>query len=190
MVQLLNRNDNDVTLGSFTLGSSLDASVITKSNMDDTTLVRSHWTKLNASMSRSRLLCGRASKGLKLLTLTALIPFNIDNDRVTETNDANRNDGNQELESIKGTTMTTNKNRKIVASDIKDELTVVAFILVDGDLTNIEVFKDVLQCRNCSVGNEIKFFIRQRLISRVSLLIQNLIIDFKFFRHDKLLIGK
>ena len=178
-----------MTFGSFTLGSSLDTSVITKSNMDDTTLVRSHWTKLNASMSRSRFLCGRASKGLKLLTLTALIPFNIDNDRITEANDANRNDGNQKLESIKGAAMTTNKNRKIVTGNIKDKLTVVTLILVDGDLTNIEIFKDVLQCGNCSVGNEIKFFIRQRLISRVSLLIQNLIIDFKFFRHDKLLIG-
>ena len=127
--------------------------------MDDTALVRRHRTKLHAATLACSLACGRAGERLELLTLAVLVAFHVDDDREAETDLTHGDGGNQKLQGIKRATMTANQNCQVITGDIKDELALVAFILVDGDFTDVEILEHVLQNGNGGVGNFIELLI-------------------------------
>lgn len=96
-------------------------------------------------------LCGSiTSDGLELLSLTILVALNIDDNGITEAHGANGNGRHQELQRIKGLTMATDENSQIVTGDIEDKLAFIAFVLVNGDLADIEVLQDILD--SCDGG--------------------------------------
>ena len=55
--------------------------------------------------------------------------------------------------------MTANEHRKIITSDIKDQLALITFIFIDRNLTDVKVLQDVFESGNGGVSNKIKFFI-------------------------------
>ena len=66
--------------------------------------------------------------------------------------------------------MTANEHRKIITSDIKDQLALITFIFIDRNLTNIKVLQDVFESGNGGVSNKIKFFIGKSLLRSVFIL--------------------
>ena len=51
--------------------------------------------------------------------------------------------------------MTANQHRQIVARDVEDQLTFVAFVLVDGHFAHLEVLENILERSNRRIGNAI-----------------------------------
>ena len=60
--------------------------------------------------------------------------------------------------------MTANEHRKIITSDIKDQLALITFIFIDRNLTDVKVLQDVFESGNGGVSNKIKFFIGKNLL--------------------------
>jgi hypothetical protein len=168
-----------MTGGTFTLRRSVNAFIVSKSDMNDAALVRSHGAKLHATVLTGGLISCITSNRFQLFALTALITLNINDNRITETNCTNGNSGNQELQSIKGFTMTTNKNRKVVASDVENQLTLIALIFIDGDVTNIEMLENILKSSDSGICDPIKIFLADSVIFR-SLSGFHLLLHFRF----------
>ena len=68
--------------------------------MNDSTLIRRHWTQLHAASLRGCFICRRTRKSLELLALTILIAFNINDNGEAETDLANSNRRDEELQRI------------------------------------------------------------------------------------------
>ena len=129
---------------SFALGSGIDAIIVSKRNVNDSALIRSHRSHLHAAMLACSFIGSGARDGFELLTLTALIPLDVNNNRITEAHRADSDGGNDKLQGIECTTMPANQYRKIVTGDIEDKLPLVTLIFVDRHFANIEVLQDVL----------------------------------------------
>ena len=69
----LERDNHNVARGALALRCRLDALVVTKRDMHDATLVRSHRAKLHAAMLLGSLCGSITSDGLELLSLTILV---------------------------------------------------------------------------------------------------------------------
>ena len=93
--------------------------VVTKRDMHDTTLVRSHGAKLHAAMLLGSLRGSITSDGLELLSLTILVTLNIDDNGITKAHSANGNGRHQELQRIKGLTMTADEDSQVITGDIE-----------------------------------------------------------------------
>lgn len=65
--------------------------------------------------------------------------------------------------------MATNENSKIGSSYIQNQLTIVAFILIDRRVGGIEVRKDRTQNGNRNIGNGVELLIGQLFTSLVAL---------------------
>ena len=127
--------------------------------MHDATLVRSHGAKLHAAMLLGSLRGSITSDGLELLSLTILVTLNIDDNGITEAHGANGNSGHQKLQRIKGLTMAADENSQIVTGDVEDKLAFIAFVLVNGDLADIEVLQDILDSCDGGIRDAIKILV-------------------------------
>ena len=145
---------------SFALGSGIDAIIVSKRDVNDSTLIRSHRSHLHAAMLACSFIGSGARDGFELLTLTALIPLDVNNNRITEAHRADSDGGNDKLQGIERTTMSTNQYRKIVTGDIEDKLPFVTLIFVDRHFANIEILQDVLQSGNSGIGDSVELFFR------------------------------
>ena len=147
----------------FSFRSSFDAFFVTKRDVNNATLIRSHGTKLNAPVLGASTMSCRVCKVLKLFALTALVTFDIYDDGIAEAHRTRCDSRNKELERIERFAMTANQDGKITARNIKDELTFIAVILIDGNVAYIEILQDVLQGSNSGVRNSIDFLISEVL---------------------------
>lgn len=147
-----------MTTGAFSFGRRFNTIVIAKSNMNDSTLVRGHRTKLNATLLTGRTICARMGDRLKLLTLARFITLNINDNRISETDRPDSDSGNKELEGVEGFPMAANQNSKITAGNIENKLAFIAFVFVNRNFANIEMLQDILKNSNGSVGDMIEFF--------------------------------
>lgn len=132
--------------------------------MNDPALIRGHRTKIDVSLLVNGLVSRRTSDGFYLLPLTALIPFHIDHDRVTESHLASSDSGHEELQSIERATVTADEHSKIVSGYIENELAFIAFVLVDGYLAYIEALEYILQDRDSRISYFIKLFVSDLLV--------------------------
>lgn len=67
-----------------------------------------------------------------LVLSTALITFDVDDDRIPKAKLATHQQGEHNLKSIEGTSMTANENSKIRSSYVQNQLALVTLILIDG----------------------------------------------------------
>ena len=95
-------------------------------------------------MLRRRTIRRRARDGLELLALAVFIAFHVNHDGIAEPKRARRDSGDDELESIQRLAVATYQNSQIVASDIKNQLAFIAFVLVDSDFPDIEMLQDLI----------------------------------------------
>ena len=152
-----------MTCTAFSFRSSFNAFFVTKRDMNNATLVRSHRTKLDAPVLGARAMSCRIRKVLKLLALTALVAFDIYDDGITEAHCTRRDSRNKELECIERFAMAANQDGKIAACDIKNQLTFIAVVLIDGNVAHIKILQDVLQGSNSGIRNSIDFLISEVL---------------------------
>ena len=103
-----------MTRGAFTFGCRLDSRVVTKGNVDDTTFIRAHGTELDTTSLRSRLARRRTGQGLELLTLPALVALDVDDDGEAETDLANGDRRDEELQCLERLPMTADEDRQII----------------------------------------------------------------------------
>ena len=150
--------------GTLSLRCRLDALVVAKRDMHDAALIRSHGAKLHAAMLLGSLCGSVTSNGLELLSLTILVTLNIDDNGITKAHSANGNGRHQELQRIKGLTMTADEDSQVITGDIEDKLAFIAFVLVNGNLTDIEVLQDVLNSCDGGIRDAIKILVADAVL--------------------------
>lgn len=206
LVKLLYQRDDDTTLRINTFGMSFDSLVITKCNVNKATLIGAHRGKLHSRMLLHSTSGSRASHGSNLLVTTALISFDIHNNRITEPELATHNEGYHGLKGFKRAPMSTNQHGKIGSCDVEDQFSFTTFILVDGSTLSIKLLKNIAQHRDRYIGNLIEILIGQFLTSlvlagklristddlvgilgRINVHLFNFSIDNELFIHNKLL---
>ena len=148
-----------MTSAALSLRGGLDTIIVAKSNVNDASLIGGHGAQLNTVTLAGSAIGARTGDGLKLLALTTLIALNIDDYRITEANGAHGNGGHQELQRIKGLTMTTNEHRQIIAGDVQNELALVTLVLVNGNLADVELLQDVLKCSDGRISDVVEHLI-------------------------------
>ena len=158
-----------MAVGVRTLGMRIDRIVAAKGNMNQSTLIGIHRRKRNALMGADSTLGSGLSHCGDLILATALIALNVHYDRIPKTKFAAHQQREHNLKSIQGTAMATNKHSKIGSRNVKDQLTFVAFVLINRRVGGIEVRKDGTQDRNGNVGNGVQLFISKLFTSLVAL---------------------
>ena len=143
---------------SFALGSGIDAIIVSKCNVNDSALVGSHRSHLHAAMLARGLISSGARDRLEFLALTALVSLDVDDDRIAKSHRTDGDSGNDKLQGVERAAMSTDQHCKIVAGDIEDKLTFVTFIFIDRHFANVEIFQDVLQSGNSSIGDSVELF--------------------------------
>ena len=104
-----------------------------------------------------------------LVLSTALITLDVDDDRIPKAKLAAHQQGEHNLKSIKGTSMTANENSKIRSGYVQNQLALVTLILIDGRVRRIEVRKDGTQNGNSHIGNGVELLVGQLFTSLVTL---------------------
>ena len=139
-----------------TLRMSFNSIVITKSDVDKSTLVRRHGGERNRTTLINCTRRCRLSDAYNLIATTALITFNIHSHRVTKTELSAYEQGKQRLKRFKRTAMATDKYSQIGCSDIEYELALVALILINGGISSVEETKDRAKDGDGDISNGIK----------------------------------
>lgn len=158
-----------MAIGIRTLGMRVDGIIATKGNVNESTLVGIHRRERNTLMGANGTLSSGLGHRCNLVLSTALIALDVDDNRIPKTKLAAHQQREHNLEGIKGTSMTANKNGKIRSSYIQDQLALVALILIDGRVRRIEVRKDGTQNGNSNIGDGVEFLISQLFTSLVAL---------------------
>lgn len=152
-----------------TLRMSVDRVIATKGNVNQSALIGIHRWKRDALVSAHGSLGRGLSHRRNLVLTTALITLNVHHNRIPKAKLAAHQQREHNLESIKRTTMTADKDGKIRSSYIQNQLTLVALILIDRRVGGIEVRKDGTQNGNRNIGNGVKFLIGQLFTGLVAL---------------------
>lgn len=152
-----------------TLRMSIDSIIATKCNVNQSTFVGIHGRQGNTFMSANSALGSGLGHRSNLVLSTALITFDVDDDRIPKAKLATHQQGEHNLKSIEGTSMTANENSKIRSSYVQDQLALVTLILIDRRVGGIEVRKDGTQDGNRNIGNGVELLIGQLFTSLVAL---------------------
>lgn len=158
-----------MAIGVRALRMRVDSIVTTKGNMNQSTFVGIHRRQGNTFMSANSALGSGLGHRSNLVLSTALITFDVDDDRIPKAKLATHQQGEHNLKSIEGTSVTTNENSKIRSSYVQDQLALVTLILIDRRVGGIEVRKDGTQNGNSHIGNGVELLIGQLFTSLVTL---------------------
>ena len=158
-----------MAIGVRALRMRVDSIVTTKGNMNQSTFVGIHRRQGNTFMSANSALGSGLGHRSNLVLSTALITFDVDDDRIPKAKLAAHQQGEHNLKSIKGTSMTANENSKIRSGYVQNQLALVTLILIDGRVRRIEVRKDGTQNGNSHIGNGVELLVGQLFTSLVTL---------------------
>lgn len=158
-----------MAIGIRSLRMRVDSIVTTKGNMNQSTFIGIHGRQGNALMSANSALGSGLGHRSNLVLSTALITLDVDDDRIPKAKPAAHQQGEHNLKSIKGTSMTANENSKIRSGYVQNQLALVTLILIDGRVRRIEVRKNGTQNGNSHIGNGVEFLIGQLFTSLVTL---------------------
>ena len=160
LVLLAERNDYS-TFRIDTFGVRIDPIIVTKRDVNKTTLIRTHRRKVY----RATLCHSTSGSALRhpdhLIMAAALIALNINGDRIAETELTAYKQGNQSLKGLERATMTTDQDGEIRSSDVKDQLTLITLVLINRRVIGIEVDEDRTHDRDGHICNRIQFLISQ-----------------------------
>lgn len=158
-----------MTIGIRALRMRVDSIVATKGNMNQPTFIGIHGRQGNTLMSANSALGSGLGHRSNLVLSTALITLNVDDDRIPKAKLAAHQQGEHNLKSIKGTSMTANENSKIRSGYVQNQLALVTLILIDRRVRRIEVRKDGTQNGNSHIGNGVELLVGQLFTSLVTL---------------------
>ena len=158
-----------MAIGIRALRMRVDSIVTTKGNMNQSTFIGIHGRQGNTLMSANSALGSGLGHRSNLVLSTALITLDVDDDRIPKAKLAAHQQGEHNLKSIKGTSMTANENSKIRSGYVQNQLALVTLILIDGRVRRIEVRKDGTQNGNSHIGNGVELLVGQLFTSLVTL---------------------
>lgn len=144
------------------LGMSFDSAIVTERHMNDTPLIGSHRSEGNRSVLTVGTRSSAQGKALNLLTLTVLIAFDIDADRVPETNDTMSYGRNESLHSLKRMAPAANEDAEVATDDVEDDFTVITLVFVDFSTPRVEMLENVADNNDAGICNLVKLFVCQR----------------------------
>ena len=128
----LDRRDYHVPVGILTLRMRGDLGILTQGKVNQATVIGIHRSKLDARTVALGTRGSIASHLLNLLLGTDAIALDIDHDVILELKLATQERSNNGLKSFERAPVTSDENSKITTVHIKDELTLLAVILIDG----------------------------------------------------------
>lgn len=158
-----------MAIGIRALRMCVDSIVTTKGNMNQSTFIGIHGRQGNTLMSANSALGSGLGHRSNLVLSTALITLDVDDDRIPKPKLAAHQQGEHNLKSIKGTSMTANENSKIRSGYVQNQLALVTLILINGRVRRIEVRKDGTQNGNSHIGNGVELLVGQLFTSLVTL---------------------
>lgn len=158
-----------MAIGIRALRMCVDSIVTTKGNMNQSTFIGIHGRQGNTLKSANSALGSGLGHRSNLVLSTALITLDVDDDRIPKAKLAAHQQGEHNLKSIKGTSMTANENSKIRSGYVQNQLALVTLILIDGRVRRIEVRKDGTQNGNSHIGNGVELLVGQLFTSLVTL---------------------
>lgn len=180
---------HNATLGLRSLRMRIDTIIIAQSNVNKTTLIGAHRRKAHSTMLAGCTRGSRVSHRYHFVVAPGLVPLDINSNRIAESKLPAHQKGEQRLQRLECTTMPSNEDSEIGGGDIKNEFTFITLILVNGGIGGIKECEQVAQYGYGDVGDRIKLFVGQVLISLVftgDLRIRPTgLLDFRaeFFRH-------
>ena len=166
--QRLHKRDDNATLRLRTFGVRIDAVVVTKSDMHQATFVSAHRRQAHRAVLANGTRGSRMSHGDNLVMSTALIAFDIDSNRITESKLAAYQQREDRLERLERTPMTTDQHGEVGSGDIEDKLPLIPLVLIDGRLTGIEEGQQVAKDRNGNIGDCVELLVGLLLASLVA----------------------
>ena len=158
-----------MAIGVRALRMRVDSIVTTKGNMNQSTFVGIHGRQGNTFMSANSALGSGLGHRSNLVLSTALITFDVDDDRIPKAKLAAHQQREHNLKGIKGTTMTANENSKIRSGNIQNQLALVTLVLINRRVGGIEVRKDGTQNGNRNIGDGVELLIGQLFTGLVAL---------------------
>lgn len=158
-----------MAIGIRALRMCVDSIVTTKGNMNQSTFIGIHGRQGNTLMSANSALGSGLRHRSNLVLSTALITLDVDDDWIPKAKLAAHQQGEHNLKSIKGTSMTANENSKIRSGYVQNQLALVTLILINGRVRRIEVRKDGTQNGNSHIGNGVELLVGQLFTSLVTL---------------------
>ena len=137
--------------------------------MNEATLISIHRRKRNGAMLANSSRRSRVSHRNNLVMAADLIALYINDNRISETKLATNQERNENLERLKSTTMTSDQNGKIRGSNIKNQLSVIAIVLINRRGFGIKVSKDGAENGYRNISNGIELLVRKLLTSLITL---------------------
>lgn len=147
----------------------INLSVITKRDMNETTLIGGHGRKLYRPTLAQSASGSRLRHRNNLILAATLISLDINYNRITKTELPTHKQREQGLKSLKRTTMATDQDSKVGSSNIKDQLALITVILIDGRVGGVEVSKNGAQNRNGDIGDSVELSIGKHLAGFIAL---------------------
>ena len=151
------------------LRMSVDRVIATKGNVNQSALIGIHRRKRDALVSAHGSLGRGLSHRRNLVLSTALVTLNVHHNRIPKAKLTTHQQREHNLEGIKSTTMTADKDGKVRSRYIQNQLAFVALILIDRRVRSIEVRKDGTQNGNRNIGNGVELIIGQLFTGLVAL---------------------
>lgn len=165
--QMLERNNHHMTLRINTLRMRLNPSVVTQGKVHQTALIRSHRRKTYRSLLADSTAGSTLGHLDNLIMATALVALDINHNREAEAELAAHQQREHRLERLERTTMATNQHRKIGSSHIKNDLTVVTLVLVDGRVSGIKMSEQLAKDRYGKINDRIGLLVAKLFASLI-----------------------
>lgn len=157
---LVNCGNNNPTIRVLTLRVGGNGVIVDKGKVNKPALISVHGSHGNSSLLAS-LRSSSPSKTLNLRLPAGLIALDINNDGIVKLKPAAHQGRKNHLKRIKRATMAANKYREIPAVNIKDQLAVIAVVLVDRALSLTKETEELAKILNSDIRNLIGLIIGQ-----------------------------
>lgn len=156
----MNRSNDNPTIRILTLRVSSNGVIVDKSKVNKAPLIGVHGSHSNSTLLAS-LRSGSPGKTLNLRLPAGLIALNINNDGIVELKSAAHQGRKNHLKRIERTAMAANEHRKIPAVNVKDQLPIIAIVLVDRALSLTKETEELAKILNSDIRNLIGLIIGQ-----------------------------
>lgn len=157
---LVNCSDYNPAIRILTLGVSGNGVIVDKGKVNQPTLIGVHGSHSDSTLLTS-LRSGGPGKTLNLRLPARLIALDINNDGIVELKPATHQGRKNHLKRIERTAMTANENRKIPTVNVKDQLPIIAIVLVDRALSLTKETEELAKILNSDIRNLIGLIIGQ-----------------------------
>ena len=165
----LNRRNHDVPVRIIALRVCSDLRIISQSKVNQTTVIRIHGSKLDAGTMALSTRSSVESHLLNLLLCTTTVALDVNNNGIVELETTAHERGDNRLQGFQRTTVTANEDGKVSTAHIKNELALIAIVLINGGVCLTKEIENAAQVFNGNIGNVVSLVISQSNASLIVL---------------------